>query len=72
MRSKVGLASLATVVVAAGLGGAPIPHSLCNFVRSYEAVARTNAAPTVWQRLVYSFALSQQRAAEAKCARGEA
>ncbi len=71
LRFKFGLASLATAVVAIGLGRAPIPHSLCNFVQSYEAVARTDAAPTVWQRLVYSFALSHQRAAHSKCARGD-
>lgn len=56
----------------AGTARTPLPSSVCNFVESYQAVKNTHAPMRMWERLVYSFALSRQRAAECKTARGAA
>lgn len=69
---KFGAIFLLAAVLLTGMERTPIPSSVCNFVKSYQAVKNTNAPIGIWERLVYSFALSRQRAAECKAARGTA
>jgi len=45
----------------------PVSASLSNFVESYQVVSNTSAPMSFWERLVYSIALSKQRASEKKC-----
>jgi len=56
----------------AGIFGArverPIAATVSNFVASYHAVSSAGAPMSVWERFVYSIALSKQRAPEKKCA----
>lgn len=69
---KFGAVFLLAGMLLAGMEHTPIPSSLCNFVESYQAVKNTNAPMHIWDRLVYSFALSRQRANECKIGHGAA
>jgi hypothetical protein len=59
-------------VLLVGMERAPIPCSVCKFVQSYQTVENTHAPMRLWERLVYSFALTKQREAERKSAHGTA
>ena len=65
-RFKLGATFLMAGILAAGMER-PIAASLSNFVESYQAVSNTSAPMSFWERLVYSIALSKQRASEKKC-----
>jgi hypothetical protein len=65
-RFKLGAIFLMTGILVAGMER-PISASLNNFVESYQAVSNTSAPMSFWERLVYSIALSKQRAPEKKC-----
>lgn len=69
---KFGAVFLLAGALFVGVGHTPIPSSFCNFVESYQAVKNTNAPMHIWDRLVYSFALSRQRASECKLTHGAA
>lgn len=55
-----------------GMERTPIPASICTFVDSYKAVEKTDAPMGLWERLVYSAALTKQRFAQCKIAHGAA
>ena len=54
----------------AGMERTPIPSSVCKFVQSYQAIKNTHAPLGIWERLVYSFALTRQHAAQCRDMRG--
>ena len=63
---KFGAIVLLASMLLAGMERTPIPSSICTFVESYQAVKNTHAPMRMWEKLVYSFALSRQRAAESR------
>ncbi len=63
---KFGAIFLLAAVLLTGMERTGISSSVCTFVRSYEAVQNTKAPLGIWQKLVYSFALTKQRAVECK------
>lgn len=71
-RFKFGAIFLLAAMLLAGMERTPIPASVCSFVESYQAVKNTHAPMRLWEQLVYSFALTKQRAAECRAARGTA
>jgi len=54
---------MVAAVIFASTQRTQLPSSVCTFVRSYEAVKKTNAPMGFWERLAYSLALSRQQAA---------
>jgi len=54
------------VTLLAGMERTPIPSSVCKFVQSYRAIENTHAPLGIWERLVYSFALTRQHQAQFK------
>jgi hypothetical protein len=63
---KFGALFLVTVGVLTGMEQMRIPTSVCRFVKSYQAVRNTNAPLGVWEKIVYSYALTRQHALECK------
>ena len=71
-RFKFGASFLLATMLLAGIHKTPIPSTVCNFVESYQAVKNTHAPMRLWEQLVYSAALTKQRAAECKTTHGTA
>ena len=65
---KLGAVALLASMLLVGMERPPITSSLCNIVESYQDVKNTHAPMGMWERLVYTIALSKQRAAECKAA----
>ena len=71
-RFKFGAVLLLAAILLAGMERTPIPSSVGSFVESYQTVKNTHAPMRLWEQLVYSFALTKQRAAECKSPHGTA
>ena len=63
---KFGAIFLLAAVLLTGMERTRIPKSVSSFVKSYETVKHTNASLSVWETLMYSFALTKQRSIECK------
>lgn len=57
---------LMAAMLLAGMERTPIPSSVCTFVQSYQAIKNTHAPLGMLERLVYSFALTRQRAVQCR------
>ena len=69
---KIGATLLMATVLCVGMERTPIRPSIYTFVQSYEAVKKTDAPMGLWERLVYSVALTKQRFNECRAAHGSA
>ncbi len=59
---KIGAILLIAAMLMVGVGSTRIPCSVCNLLVSYQAVKNSPAPMSFWDRVVYTFALSKQRA----------
>lgn len=63
---KFGAIFLLAAVLLTGMERTRVPKSVFSFVKSYETVKHTNASRSIWETLMYSFALTKQRSLECK------
>lgn len=59
---------MAMALSVAGAQRVAITPSICTFVDSYRAVEKTDAPMGMWERLVYSVALTKERFTQCRAA----